>query len=180
MRKEVSYFDDFNGPNRYAFLSNFYVGTPIVLTLRTGTYRYMTGEHLYQAWKAATIEDHNRVQSATGPDDAKYIGKTMPIRYDWEEIKYDVMRVTLNAKFRLDRPEGKMLLNTRHLLLTEGTDWGDTVWGTRRTKSHRKHWTGRNWLGTLLMARRAELQVQQMGAAPVRMQDIIDYIEPVI
>lgn len=155
---QITYFDAFEGPNPYDFLSNFYVGRPI---LHREIY-YATGEHMFQAFKATTLDEHMEIVAALGPGAAKSLGRSIDLRPDWELVKYDVMRLVLARKFDLTRPEAKMLLKTGDALLVEGTDWNDKVWGVARTKKtpHR----GRNWLGTLLMARRAELRAIQSGA----------------
>lgn len=145
----VDWFDTFAGDNPFAFLSNFHVGEPLFAY----DAEWMTGEHLYAACKASDAHDYWRIQRADSPQAAKTIGRTIELRDDWEEVKYDAMRVALFAKFRLDRPEGQALLETGDLLLMEGTDWGDRVWGIDRRSGE-----GRNWLGVLLMARRAELR----------------------
>lgn len=148
----INWFDDFGSPdNRYRFLSNFYIGEPI-------TYAgddYMTGEHLFQAMKAITDRDEQRIINAKSPGEAKRLGRTIMLRPDWEEVKYDVMAIVVRHKFARDRREAAMLLDTGDALLMEGTFWGDTVWGV---DLNLPDWPGRNWLGTLLMARRAELR----------------------
>lgn len=172
----ISYFDSFEGPNEWAFLSNFYVGaSPLLFRGRP----YRTGEHLFQALKATNRHDHDLVQNCATPAEAKQQGKHMlRLRADWERVKYDAMRLVLAAKFQLAREEGPLLLATGDALLVEGTMWGDRVWGVD-LKAGRKAWLdregelpenaawapgdpweyspGRNWLGTLLMVRRCEL-----------------------
>jgi predicted NAD-dependent protein-ADP-ribosyltransferase YbiA (DUF1768 family) len=59
----------------------------------------------------------------------------------------------LARKFHPAREEAQMLLDTGDAQLVEGTYWHDQVWGVDITTG-----IGRNWLGTLLMARRAELR----------------------
>lgn len=175
----ISYFDEFEGANEYAFLSNFYQGEPI----RFRQYTYLTGEHMFQAFKAQSRADHMRVVACPTPAEAKATGKRMlRLRPDWERVKYDVMRLVLAAKFRFDRAEGALLLATGDALLVEGTTWGDTTWGVdlkigrgRAIEEDRdgepwepgEPWRlspGRNWLGVLLMARRAELVAEQLGS----------------
>lgn len=142
----ITYFDDFQGPNKYAFLSNFYVGDPLIVRGRS----YMTGEHFFQACKACNWGDHDKVMNASNPSDAKYTGRTITLRPDWESVKFDVMRVTLALKFTYTSDLSDRLLATGSHLLVEGNTWNDRVWGAVNGR-------GRNWLGTLLMARRAEL-----------------------
>ena len=164
-RSLIINFDDFDGPNKYRFLSNFYIGSEIVVFGR----EYMTGEHAFQAMKAAYPHQRDGIMRAKSPGESKRLGRSCVLRKDWENVKYDVMAAILRAKFTIDREEGKGLLGTGNALLVEGTAWADRVWGTagRRVqldvhppivvKS-----PGRNWLGTLLMARRAELRAEEL------------------
>lgn len=72
---------------------------------------------------------------------------------DWEARKYYAMRVVLDAKFAPGTPLALMLMATENAELVEGNNWGDTCWGVCNG-------AGLNWLGTLLMARRAVLRSQ--------------------
>lgn len=147
----INWFDDFGTPdNHYRFLSNFYIGRPIM----TPYGDMMTGEHFFQACKAITGDDFRRVQRTRSPGDSKSLGRRIQLREDWEAVKYDVMAVVIRSKFSVGREEADLLVETGNALLVEGTFWGDQVWGVDLKKPG---WPGRNWLGTLLMARRAEL-----------------------
>lgn len=175
----ISNFDSFDGANEWAFLGNFYIGeAPLTFRGRS----YQTGEHMFQAFKARNKADHERIAGQIGPHEAKAEGRhLLRLRPDWERVKYDVMRLVLATKFRLEREEGPLLLATGDALLVEGTMWGDRVWGVD-LRAGRKRWhevhevptedgsweagegweqaPGRNWLGVLLMARRCELLAQ--------------------
>lgn len=168
MPAAITYFDSFEGYNPNEFLSNFYVG---VEPLRLYGKTYLTGEHLYQALKAPTEKIHEKIRKAKSPGTAKARGQTCRLRDDWEEIKYDAMRLTLKIKFTEYREEGDLLLQTGDALLIEGTDWGDKVWGVERSDDRFDDWRGRNWLGALLMARRAELRAERLFGCATR----IDY-----
>lgn len=152
----IHWFDDFGGPNPHGFLSNFFVGEPIQIYGN----EFQTGEHLFQAMKADDASNFRTVMRAKDPHEAKRYGRTIRLREDWEQIKYDVMAFVLRRKFTMERAEGQMLLDTGDSLLIEGTYWGDDVWGVCLTRKDPPWLTapGRNWLGTLLMARRAELR----------------------
>jgi ribA/ribD-fused uncharacterized protein len=143
----IEWFDSFEGPNPYDFLSNFYSSV-----IKLGNKWYITGEHAFAAYKAISVKDHDRIQFAKTPGHAKAIGREIELRPDWENVKYDVMRQVLRAKFSPGSDLAERLLATGNALLIEGTNWNDQVWGTTR-----KSMFGRNWLGHLLMARRAEL-----------------------
>lgn len=177
----ISYFDDFDQPdNHWRFLSNFYVGAPI----RFGPYVGLTGEHLFQAMKAPVGIDFRKILASATPGEAKANGRhLLNLRRDWERVKYDVMRVVLGLKFTLARAEGPMLLDTGDALLVEGTYWKDQVWGVALQRKDGDEagdgWhlaPGRNWLGTLLMARRGELVAELAGAPAFPYDTTIDFI----
>ena len=193
----IAWFDDFGGDHEHAVLSNFYKGAPIVLPLTwemlwegeaarawmesheidPGAYvEAATGEHLFAAFKAEWVDDFAAVLLATNkqgvldPGKSKELGRKIGLREDWEEIKLDVMMLVLRSKFTLARHEGQVLLGTGDALLIEGTHWADRVWGVDLDEDHPDPQTayGRNWLGTLLMARRAELAAEMMYGATSR------------
>lgn len=167
----IVWFDDFHGDegnaptNSYRFLSNFYVGDPFTIPdvkwFGGGLVEFKTGEHAFQAFKAVNSEDSGQFKAivdAETPSLAKKLGRSCKLRKDWEAVKFDVMMAVLRSKFTFDRAEGHLLLGTGTALLTEGTFWYDDTWGVMLNKQGRP---GRNWLGTLLMARRAELQAEK-------------------
>jgi hypothetical protein len=102
-------------------LSNFY---PHAITL--DGHRYPTVEHCYQARKAITAADHDRIRDAGTPAEAKHLGHMVDCIPDWSERKVEVMRRALAAKFTLDSDPGAFLLATGTAPLVEGNDWDDT------------------------------------------------------
>lgn len=166
----IDWFDDFEGENKYRFLSNFYVGEPIDMQDGNGPI-YRTGEHAFQAYKASDRKGWRTVVEAKDPGRAKARGRRLTLRDDWESVKYDVMSAVLAAKFAPDRPEAVLLVMTGDALLVEGTHWGDRVWGVAVPKGSIRQPTGRNWLGRLLMAQRAILRA---GGDTQHAQDPID------
>ena len=158
----IFWFDDFEGEQPFRFLSNFYRGMP--LAEPDLGYQWPTGEHMFAGYKATNRWDRERILLAVTPDDAKAIGRSINLRPNWEEIKYDVMRLVLRIKFTLEREEGQLLLETGDRLLVEGTWWNDRTWGVDlKGAPTGRPWggQGRNWLGALLMARRAGLRAAQ-------------------
>lgn len=156
----ITWFDDFNGDdgneptNNFRFLSNFYIGAPILFH----GVEFMTGEHVFQAYKTLNADEFAAIAHAPSPGKAKYLGRKCKLRSDWEKVKLDLMAAVVRTKFTLDRAEGVWLLGTGDALLVEGTYWKDEVWGVDLTKVG---YPGRNWLGSLLMTRRAELRAEQ-------------------
>ncbi len=127
----------FEGP--YRFLSNFYEGGP-----------GLTGEHYFQAAKAATPDQHDWVLAAETPGQAKYRGRSVQMREDWEEVKIDVMTDVVRTKFQ-DPTLRQWLDATGDFELVEGNNWGDTFWGVDNQTGE-----GENHLGKILMQIREE------------------------
>lgn len=133
--------DKFEG--EYAFLSNFY---PSEITDREGI-AYPTVEHYFQAMKTVKIPERQKIAAAPTPGKAKYLGRRVALRDDWEKIKLQVMREALEKKFA-DRKLRQLLINTGTAELIEGNWWHDTFWGVCDG-------CGDNNLGKLLMELRA-------------------------
>jgi N-glycosidase YbiA len=151
---EAVYF--YSKTTAYYELSNF---SPHGFEL-DGAY-WPTVEHYFQAQKFPSQPDYqDRIRRAHLPKDAKSLGRSrkVPLRPDWEEVKDDVMRRALRAKF-LAHPELMAVLSgtgARELIENAPSDY---YWGCGRTG------TGKNRLGHLLMELRAALQADAGEAA---------------
>lgn len=137
--------DSFNG--EYYFLSNYYY-SPIVFE----GIHYPTVEHAFQA--AKTLNNNKRLEIAKmrTPGQAKKAGRTISLRPDWEEVKFDVMKKCVKSKFE-DYDLRNRLLSTGDVELIEGNWWNDTVWGVCNG-------IGQNNLGKILMEVRDEIRRQ--------------------
>lgn len=156
----IDWFDEFMGDNDYWFLSNFAEGFPI-------SYRnlwFRTSEHAF-AWAKVDPNADNadewmdRIREAEDPGTAKLWGRNCPLRPDWEQIKFNVMREIVFEKFTQNLDARRMLLATGETYLQEGTFWGDKVWGVEYDEFvpfYKRE--GMNWLGTILMEIRAMLR----------------------
>lgn len=133
----------------YAWLSNFY---PSPITI--GDTYYPTVEHYYQANKATTITDFNKIRSCTTPGQAKRAGSGVKLREDWDSVKVYLMRRGLDAKFQNPSLK-KKLLDTGCVQLIEGNYWHDNYWGSCYCPKCGDR--GKNILGRLLMLVRASL-----------------------
>ena len=104
---------------------------------------YITVEHAYQA--AKSHDEHYRWCIAHCPThiDARRLGKSVPLRSDWDQVKLAVMEDLLRQKFSQDFFRSK-LKATGNNKLVEGNYWGDTFWGVCNG-------VGTNHLGRLLM-----------------------------
>ncbi len=114
---------------------------------------WRTSEHYYQAMKYNDPALRERVRACVTPREAAAIGRdrTLPIRPDWEQVKEDVMRVALRAKFTQHASIRRLLLDTGDATLVEHTR-NDRYWGDGGDGS------GRNRLGALLMELRTQLR----------------------
>jgi ribA/ribD-fused uncharacterized protein len=130
----------------FSFLSNFYP-SPIFLTKEIVV---PTVEHAFQGLKTQDAEAQARIFQAPSPRDAKRQGRQVQLRPDWEQMKLPIMRSLLGIKFAPGAELSTKLLATHPQILVEGNNWGDMFWGMSNGQ-------GDNWLGHLLMARRAEL-----------------------
>lgn len=135
--------NSFRGPHH--FLSNFY---PCEVVIYGWT--FPSSEHAYQAMKAAYPEKYWPMFLSGTPNQAKRLGKTIPIRWDWESVKVDFMRAIVWDKFTRHPDLMDKLLQTKDATLIEGNTWGDQFWGVCDG-------VGENWLGRILMDTRSLL-----------------------
>lgn len=114
--------------------------------------RWPTVEHFYQASKFEDASFQECIRLCQTPRDAKNLGRSdnAQHRAGWEEIKEDVMRRALQAKFRTHVDARELLISTGDELLIEDSP-DDFFWGTGDG-------TGQNRLGVSLMELRAELR----------------------
>lgn len=115
--------------------------------------RWPTSEHYFQAQKFVGTEHEETVRLADSPSTAAKIGRSrlLPLRPDWEEVKDDVMRKALAAKFAQHPRLQRLLLSTGEATLVEHTK-NDRYWADGGDG------TGRNMLGILLMELRTALR----------------------
>lgn len=149
--------DKFDGD--YRFLSNFWmVNVPLEKVW------YSSTEHAYQA--AKTLDENYKLQikHAKTPGEAKKLGKSAPLRPDWEEVKIDYMRYLVWYKFAMYPDLGQKLLATGEAELIEGNHWGDHFWGVCKG-------LGQNWLGKILMEVRDQIRRNGMADSPPKMPE---------
>jgi len=141
--KSIVSFEDNN-----SFLSNFYIH-PILFE----NVVYKSSEHAYQAQKTLDHEEIKLVREASTPEQAKKIAQTVTLREGWGEMRVDVMRDVLWAKFS-DAVNPKLankLINTKKCFIIKDNNYGDVFWGMCEHK-------GENMFGKLLMEIRDELK----------------------
>ncbi len=114
-----------------------------------------TTEHYFQAQKFVGTPYVNKIRNSSSPRDAFSLSRDPVIshwrRSDWEEVKMDVMRKALYAKFTQQLGLKQTLIRTENRKLVERSPY-DSFWGDGGNG------TGQNHLGKLLMELRAKLQ----------------------
>lgn len=138
MYDELNLISCFDG--RYEFLSNFFPAK-----IYYDGILYHNSEAAYQAQKSELIENRKRF-SGMMPGPAKRLGGKLPVRPDWDDVKLNLMREILWAKFTQNPVLAQRLIDTGAAKIAEGNYWGDRFWGVDSTTGE-----GENHLGRLLM-----------------------------
>jgi ribA/ribD-fused uncharacterized protein len=130
----------------YEWLSNFYPA-PIELEGLT----WPSVEHFYQSQRFPGTDLAETIRAAEKPAKAKSLadGNKVLGRPDWAEVKLDIMRRALEAKFHQHAGLARQLVATGDEELLHQSK-SDTFWG--RTPDGQ----GENHLGRLLMELRAQ------------------------
>ncbi|NJM11889.1 MAG: NADAR family protein [Synechococcaceae cyanobacterium SM1_2_3] len=131
----------------YGCFSNF-SAHPIVAKGKV----WPTSEHYFQAQKFADTVHEEPIRLAPSPTRAAKMGRdrSRPLRSDWEQVKDDIMRDALRAKFTQHPDLKATLLATGAAEIVEHTA-NDRYWGDGGDG------TGKNRLGELLMELRTAL-----------------------
>ena len=134
--------DCFDGS--YAFLSNFYN-----CMVEYDGLLYRNSEAAFQA--AKTMDKKMRkVFTELSPSSAKYLGRHVELRSDWEDVKDNIMYEIVYNKFSNNLDLRNSLHDTGDAELIEGNWWNDKYWGMCNGE-------GQNKLGKILMRVRDEL-----------------------
>jgi ribA/ribD-fused uncharacterized protein len=112
-----------------------------------------TSEHYFQAQKFGGTEHEEAVRLAKAPKIAADMGRERkrPLRTDWEDVKEEIMRRVLQAKFAQHAELRDLLLATGDADIVENAP-GDYYWGCGKDGS------GKNRLGALLVELREALR----------------------
>lgn len=142
--------------DQYKFLSNY---APSSILYKG--HRYRNAEAAFHAQKCLGREEEFENLE---PNQAKSLGRIVPLRSDWEEVKLKEMESILKAKFR-NPALRKKLLSTGNQELVEGNHWHDDYWGKCTPN-------GQNNLGKLLMKLRSEYQAKEEKKEQKKLRDI--------
>ncbi len=129
----------------YRWLSNFW---PAKVELDGMIFNSV--EHAYVAAKTLDMEVRKQIQNIERPGEVKKLGRSIPLRSDWEEIKLQVMENLLCQKFLGHSDLKRSLLGTGKYNIIEGNTWNDIFWGVCKGR-------GENHLGKLIMKIRSEI-----------------------
>ncbi len=115
--------------------------------------KWKTSEHYYQAMKSFDISEQDAIMQAETPKDAANKGRdpNRNLRPDWDEVKNDVMRKAIFAKFSQHEYLKKLLLSTGDKIIIEHSK-KDAYWGNGGDDN------GKNMLGKILMETRDRLR----------------------
>lgn len=156
---------NFYSPNDpYGFCSNF-SPHPIDLDGKI----WPTSEHYYQAMKFLQEDYQESIRKVNSPAESKKMGNVetpfkflkydkiiiVKFRKDWNDIKDDVMRKVVYAKFTQHLDLKQNLLDTEDAILVEHTK-RDKYWGDGGDGS------GKNMLGKILMETRNSLKMENI------------------
>lgn len=133
----------------YGVFGNFDTKHPITLKGKV----WPSTEHYFQAQKFAGTEHEEQIRLAPKPRDAAAMGRdrSRPLRKDWEEVKDNIMREAVMAKFSQYNDIRELLLSTGDAELIEHTS-NDSYWADGGDGS------GKNMLGIILMQTREMLK----------------------
>jgi ribA/ribD-fused uncharacterized protein len=131
----------------YGCFSNF---APYPIELKGKT--WSTSEHYFQAQKFAGTQHEEDIRLAKSPTVAARMGRSRkrPLRPDWEEVKVDIMREAVLAKFIQHTDLQEILIDTGNAPIVEHSE-RDSYWGDGGDGK------GQNVLGKLLMEVRERL-----------------------
>lgn len=99
--------------------------------------------------------------SVADPSTAKRLGRLVPMREDWDTVKFSVMHDILYNKFTQNEDLKQLLLETNEAYLIEGNTWHDNIWGECRCDkciSNANNHKNTNNLGKLLMKIRDDIK----------------------
>lgn len=113
----------------------------------------------FKAWVNSPLDKHlpqhsGKCMLQLNPFEVKKFGRSIPLREDWEYIKFDVMDKRVLDKFTRNMDLQQVLVSGPKRIM-EGNTWGDMNFGVIETKSGLK---GNNGLGKSLMKARRLLK----------------------
>lgn len=132
---------------RYGFLSNFYE-----CPVEYKGLRFKSSEAAYQAQKCK-YDDKKELFTDLSPIEAKRFSRKVANVDNWYDIRADVMREVIHAKFDQNPELAQLLIETYPEELVEQNYWHDNFFGACVCPGCRDI-RAENWLGLILMDER--------------------------
>ena len=138
---------------------NFYLSNFYECSIEYDGLTYPNTEAAFQAQKckgmkvnfSIPVNDPRETFTYLNPVEAKRWGRKIPLRPDWEQVKIDIMKDVVRAKFNQHPDLKEKLLSTGDCHIEEGNHHRDKFWGTVNR-------VGENHLGIILMELRDEFR----------------------
>ena len=115
---------------------------------------YPSSENLYQALKCKYIKDRELFQNVD-PYKSKRIGKTIEIRYGWDNVRLEAMQLAIDLKFK-NIELAEKLINLPDDKIIEFNNWGDRFFGICNGE-------GLDHLGKILRAKKQQIIKDKQG-----------------
>lgn len=160
---ETIYFYLHRNGEPHGCFSNFFTA-PFDLMVRGTNMHFYDSETAFMYHKALVMGDLNtarKILKSGSPREAKRLGRSVSPYDDklWSEVKYDIMKKVVHAKFSQNPEFAKILKNTGNATLAEASRY-DKCWGIGLCEEDAKKgvaWRGTNLLGKILMEVRYDL-----------------------
>lgn len=136
---------EYNWLSNFAEVQVFYEGI-----------EFWSVENAYVAAKTTDVKYKHIVAKLTASE-AKYLGKILPIREDWEEVKLAIMENLLRQKFGY-KFFADRLRETGTQEIVECNTWHDNFWGICTCLTCSYNYKQKNNLGKLIMKIRDDLR----------------------
>lgn len=113
----------------------------------------VTGEHDFQSRKTHDLAMKVAILMAPTPGEAKKLGRSAPLREDWEQVKRYEMRDVVLRKALTEPDFVDWLMGTGTARIVEYNTWHDNVWGicTCERCERAVVYSPQNALGEILM-----------------------------
>jgi ribA/ribD-fused uncharacterized protein len=146
MQENISIINFWKTGDEYGEFSNFWYSPIYILGVK-----YKTVEHYFQSQKFLDSNISQSIIDCNSPHEAVSKGRNrnLPLRKDWENVKIDIMRLGVTAKFDQHPKLKDLLISTGNSILIENSPY-DYFWGIGENK------TGKNILGKILMELRSK------------------------
>ncbi len=124
---------------------------------------YGSSEAAYMSGKTIDPNIRKLFFKNTGikPKEARKLGRSIELRYDWDLVRYDHMAAVVFDKFARNKDLREKLLFTNNKYIEETNHWGDVYFGVCNG-------IGKNVLGRILMSVREFWKEKDRGEIKIK------------